>query len=67
MEQTHTDTGKLNLIAYKSFSAYNDMYKVIDFLNKNLKDKGVMFGLTKTENKAGENAGNDLTVSIYEF
>jgi len=37
------------------------MYKVIDFLNKNLKDRKIMFGLTKNSDK------NNLTITIYEF
>ncbi|WP_347491001.1 YpmA family protein [Desulfoscipio sp. XC116] len=61
MDRTGTGPGKLELIATKSFSMYEDMYKVIDFLNKNLKDKKVMFGLTKN------NEDNNLTITIYEF
>jgi len=50
---------KLQQIAFKEFSSYSDMYKVVDFLNKNLKDKRLLFGLSKAEN------GNML-ISIYE-
>lgn len=50
---------KLELIATKEFKTYSDMYKVVDFLNKNLKDKRLLFGLSKTNN------GNML-ISIYE-
>jgi len=58
----HADElGKLELIAFKSFTMYEDMYKVIDFLNKNLKDKKIMFGLTKNSEE------NNLTITIYEF
>ncbi len=35
-----------------------EYYRIIDFLNKNLKDKKIMFGLSKTENK--------MKISIYE-
>lgn len=52
-------SGKLELIAAKEFKSYPDMYKIVDFLNKNLKDKKIMFGLSKTQN------GNML-ISIYE-
>lgn len=55
------EIGKLELIAFKSFSMYEDMYKVVDFLNKNLKDKRIMFGLSKN------NEENNLTITIYEF
>ncbi len=50
---------KLELIAFKEFSSYSEMYKVVDFLNKSLKDKRLLFGLSKAEN------GNML-ISIYE-
>ncbi|MFA4885308.1 MAG: YpmA family protein [Desulfotomaculaceae bacterium] len=51
---------KLELIATKSFKSYDDMYKIVDYLNKILKDKNVIFGLTK-------DAKNDtMTISIYE-
>lgn len=52
---------KLELIACKSFAMYEEMYKVVDFLNKILKDKKVMFGLTKN------NEEETLTISVYEF
>ena len=38
---------KLALMAVKSFALYEEMYKVVDFLNKTLKEKRIMFGLTK--------------------
>lgn len=52
--------GKLELIAVKSFKSYDEMYKVVDFLNKTLKDKRVIFGLTKDTEKG------TMTISIYE-
>lgn len=52
--------GKLELIAVKAFKSYDEMYKVVDFLNKTLKDKKVIFGLTKDTQKA------TMTISIYE-
>ncbi|GAB4260344.1 YpmA family protein [Thermincola ferriacetica] len=54
------DKDKLELIAAKSFDEYDQMYKVIDFLNKTLKHKKVMFGLTKNTEK------KTMTISIYE-
>ncbi len=54
------DKGKLELIAVKSFKEYEDMYKVIDFLNKSLRDKRVIFGLSKDTQKG------TMTISIYE-
>lgn len=54
------DQGKLELIAVKSFKSYDEMYKVVDFLNKTLKDKKIIFGLTKDTQKG------TMTISIYE-
>lgn len=51
--------GKLELVATKSFAPYAEMYKVVDYLNKNLKEKQVIFGLTK--DKEGR-----MVISIYE-
>lgn len=52
---------KLELLAVKSFEYYAEMYKVVDFLNKNLKEKRVMLGLKK-DRESGK-----LSISIYEF
>lgn len=57
-----TDTkgeDKLLLIAQKNFANYSEMYKVVDFLNRTLKEKQVIFGLTKDKN-------GSMTISIYE-
>lgn len=51
---------KLELIAAKNFKSYDDMYKIVDFLNKILKDKNVIFGLTK------DSKNDTMTISIYE-
>lgn len=53
-------TGKLELIAVKSFKNYDEMYKVVNFLNNTLKDKKIIFGLTR------DSANNTVTISIYE-
>lgn len=53
--------GKLVLLASRSFANYEDMYKVVDFLNKNIKDKGIMLGLVK-DRESGR-----LNINIYEF
>lgn len=52
--------GKLELIAVKTFKNYDDMYKVVNFLNNTLKDKKLIFGLTK------DSANGTVTISIYE-
>ncbi len=58
MENTKPEEGKLELIAVKTFPANGDLYKIVDFLNKSLKEHKLMFGLSKT--------GENMTVSIYE-
>lgn len=54
------DKGKLELIAFKSFPNNPDLIYIIDFLNKSLKEKKIMFGLTKDKGK------NEMTINIYE-
>ncbi|MDK2822958.1 MAG: hypothetical protein PWQ67_1826 [Clostridia bacterium] len=51
---------KLVVKAINDFSPYPEMYKVIDFLNKNLKEKQIILGLTKDKEK------NKMTITIYE-
>ena len=50
--------GKIELIATQRLGLNGELYKVVDFLNKNLKDHGLMFGLTKK--------ADQMIVSIYE-
>ena len=50
--------GKIELIATQRVGVNGGLYKVVDFLNKNLKDHGLMFGLTKKEDK--------MVISVYE-
>lgn len=52
--------GKLELIAIKTVPEYNELYKIVDFLNKSLKEKHVMFGLTKNTQDG------TMTISVYE-
>jgi hypothetical protein len=52
---------QLELLATKSFNDYAEMYKVVDFLNKYLKDKGMMLGLVKNQET------KKLSINIYEF
>lgn len=59
-EESQKLTGKLELIATKSFAPYDDMYRVVDYLNKSLKDRQLMFGLTK-DRESGK-----MTITIYE-
>lgn len=55
------DKGKLDLLAQKTFTSDAELFRVVDFLNKTLKDKNIMFGLTKDKEK------KTVTINIYEF
>jgi len=55
------DSGKLELLAKKTFDGSPELIKVVDFLNKTLKSKKIMFGLTR-DRETGE-----MTISIYEI
>lgn len=55
------EEGKLELIAVKTFSATDELIYVVDFLNRSLKEKKIMFGLTKNSEKA------EMTINIYEI
>lgn len=59
-QQTNSSArqGKLELIATQRVGVNGELYKVVDFLNKSLKDHGLTFGLTKKEDK--------MVISIYE-
>ncbi|MFZ5639545.1 MAG: YpmA family protein [Bacillota bacterium] len=56
-----TESDKLELIATKTLNSYDEMYKIVDFLNKTLKHKKVMFGLSKNTED------NTMTISVYEI
>ncbi len=49
----------LNLIAWQDFASRDDMYEIVDFLNKSMKKYNLMFGLRKTEDEK-------MTITIYE-
>jgi len=50
--------GKIELIASQRVGVNGELYKVVDFLNKNLKEYRLMFGLKKKEDK--------MVISVYE-
>jgi len=52
------ENGKLELKASLEIDSSPELYRVIDFLNKNLKEKKLIFGLSKADGK--------MKVSIYE-
>lgn len=55
------ESGKLELIAQKTFTGNPELVRVVDFLNKTLKEKKVMFGLAKNKETG------DMIISIYEI
>lgn len=48
----------LKLIAIREFEDNGELYNVVDFLNKSLKDRNLIFGIRKNNEKA--------TITIYE-
>ena len=55
------DNGKLELVAFKSFPSNPGLIYIIDFLNRSLKEKKIMFGLSKDKEK------DEMIINIYEF
>lgn len=51
--------GKLELISARTFEPYDQMHRVVDFLNKSLKDRDLVFGLSKDED-------GKMVVAIYK-
>lgn len=45
---------KLNILATHLCTPTDDLYLLVDFLNRNLKDKDVIFGLSKSEHEPGK-------------
>ena len=50
--------GKIELIGNQKVKANPELYKIVDFLNKSLKDHNIMFGLRKKD--------DTMTISVYE-
>ncbi len=50
--------GKLELVATLKLDNNEELYRLVDFLNRNLKSYNLMFGLTKK--------GEEMTFSLYE-
>ncbi|MBO8129592.1 MAG: YpmA family protein [Peptococcaceae bacterium] len=57
---TEKKPNELQLIASLQLTSNNELYKIIDFLNKNLKDRNVVFGLSKGPHS------NIMTMAIYK-
>ncbi|MGZ4031979.1 MAG: YpmA family protein [Tumebacillaceae bacterium] len=54
------DTTKLVTLATQPIDDPNDVYVVVDFLNRTLKDRGLVFGLSKGEEDSR------LQITVYE-
>lgn len=52
---------KLIPFATKTLPADEKLFRMVDFLNKSLKEENIMFGITKDSVK------NTMTVSIYRL
>lgn len=61
MSENQEKTDKLILLAQRSFQKRDDMYEIVDFLNKNLKEYHLMFGL-----KTAEDDKEKCMIRIYE-
>lgn len=55
------EKGKLEILASITIQESEDLYKVVDFLNRTLKEKRVIFGLKKVKNEP------KMTLYIYEI
>ncbi|MGC7847181.1 YpmA family protein [Desulforudis sp. 1088] len=58
MTKQQSGRSRLEMIANQSFAAYDEMYRVVDFLNKALKNRGLIFGLTQEKD-------GSMTIAIY--
>ena len=55
-----TSQDKMELIALKEFTSNGEMYKIVDFLNRSLRDYNLLFGLSKNKED------DTMTISVYE-
>lgn len=49
---------QLKVVAQSEFENYSQLYKIVDFLNRSLKHKNIVFGLTSKDSK--------MYITIYE-
>lgn len=42
---------EIKLMCTKEFSYYDDMYKIIDFMNKSLSELNIIFGMSEKQGK----------------
>ncbi len=60
MSEEKKQEEKLVVLATQKIAAHPELYKIVDMCNRTLKDRKVMFGLTKT-------GSNEMTFKIYEM
>lgn len=48
------------VIGTQIVTATEDLYQLVDFLNRNLKDRGVIFGLSKMSEEQGK-----MLITLY--
>lgn len=53
-----TPPERLTVLASKKIAGHPELYKIIDMCNRTLRDRGIIFGLSKS--------GEEMTVTIYE-
>ena len=58
---------KLESIAAKEFTYYDEMYKVVDFLNKNLAGYDIVFGITEKNDKHVINIYKEKRITIERY
>lgn len=51
---------KMVVIGTQIVTATEDLYQLVDFLNRNLKDRGVIFGLSKMSEEQGK-----MLITLY--
>lgn len=59
-EEQKKQEDKMVILATQKIAVHPELYKIVDMCNRTLKDRRVMFGLTKT-------GPNEMTFKIYEI
>lgn len=55
------DPGKLELIASHSLGSNEELVRLVDFLNKSLKNRQLLFGITRDKDR------KLMTINVYEY
>lgn len=51
---------KLDVMATHVCAATDDLYQLVDFLNRNLKDRDIVFGLSRMQDESGK-----MLITLY--